>query len=189
MDSLHVAHVIVDRDGVLNQEKLEDWIVSREEWAWERGALEGLAALSGAGIEISVATNQSCIGRGIAEAAAVDALHAWMRTEALAHGARIDRVLVCPHVDEDRCRCRKPAAGLYLDAIELSGVAPENTLAIGDALRDLQGARAAHVRAALVRTGKGRSEEARCRALADFVFDDLSHAARCISGLAEPPSR
>jgi D-glycero-D-manno-heptose 1,7-bisphosphate phosphatase len=189
MRALKISHVILDRDGVLNREKLEDWIVSREEWVWEDGALAGLAALTAAGIQISVATNQSCIGRGIAEAAAVDALHAWMRTEALAHGVHIERVLVCPHVDEDRCACRKPGAGLFLTAIAASGVARGDTLAIGDAARDLEAARGAGVRAALVRTGKGRREESRCGALADWVFDDLDHAARCILGRAELPPR
>ncbi|MGB5815275.1 MAG: hypothetical protein WBI27_08745, partial [Thermoanaerobaculia bacterium] len=62
-----IRHVILDRDGVLNREAAEGgWISDPKEWRWEQGAREGLLLFARAGVRVSVVTNQSCIGRGLA---------------------------------------------------------------------------------------------------------------------------
>jgi D-glycero-D-manno-heptose 1,7-bisphosphate phosphatase len=185
---MQFTHVILDRDGVLNREESQGWITTPAQWTWESGALEGLALLCKAGIEVSVATNQSCIGRGLATAAAVEALHVWMSAEARSYGGRIDLVLFCPHVAADACRCRKPKAGLIEQALSSSPTPRARTLVIGDSRRDLEAGRAAGLCTALVRTGKGRCEESGCLALADWVFDDLRHAAQCLTGARAFPN-
>lgn len=154
-------HIILDRDGVLNVERSDGrWVSDWSEWQWCPGALEGLRMLSGTGIRISIATNQSGIGRGLVGRSDVDAVHARMVEEAAQVGATIDRVWVCPHEPGDRCQCRKPSPGLYLGAMEACGVTADETLALGDDVRDLQAAWSAGITAALVRTGKGRVTEA-----------------------------
>jgi D-glycero-D-manno-heptose 1,7-bisphosphate phosphatase len=168
-------HIILDRDGVLNHEEATGWVTKADAWVWERGAIEGLRLLERNGVLVSVVTNQSCIGRGLATAAEVDALHAWVIEQARARGARIEHVLVCPHVDED--------------AVALVGIEKACTLVVGDSRRDLEAGRAAGLETALVRTGKGQVEEPECLDVAGWVFDDLHHAARCITGASPFPSR
>ncbi len=174
-------HVILDRDGVLNVERSDGgWVSDWSQWLWSPGAREGLRMLGSAGIRISIATNQSGVGRGLIDRSDVDALHARMVVESAHAGATIDRVLVCPHQPGDACQCRKPLPGLYLSAIEASGVGADETIALGDDLRDLQAAWGAGVTAALLRTGKGRLTEANLSSPDIPVFDDLRDFAAAI---------
>jgi D-sedoheptulose 7-phosphate isomerase len=174
-------HVILDRDGVLNVEHSDGgWVSDWSEWLWSPGAQEGLRMLSSAGIRISIATNQSGIGRGLIDRSNVDAVHARLVEEAARVGATIDRVWVCPHQPGDACQCRKPLPGLFLSAIEASGVSADETIAVGDDLRDLQAAWRAGVTAALLRTGKGRLSEADVSSPDVPVFDDLRDFAGAV---------
>jgi len=85
---MSVRHVILDRDGVLNHEAPEgSYVRSPEEFRWLPGALEGLALLRGAGLRLSVATNQAGVGRGVMSLAQLAAVHA--RTEALLGNAAV----------------------------------------------------------------------------------------------------
>jgi D-glycero-D-manno-heptose 1,7-bisphosphate phosphatase len=177
-------HVILDRDGVLNHEARDNGYVREPgEFHWLPGALEGLAVLRRAGVYLSVATNQSGVGRGLMTLAQLEAVHERMRVEASSHGGALDVVLFCPHAPDDRCTCRKPAPGLIQTALAQSGIAPEESLLVGDDLRDIEAAARAGVKAALVRTGKGRKTEASLRGAPVPTYDDLPQLARAILGM------
>ena len=169
-----VRHLIVDRDGVLNAEPAGgEFVREPAQFHWLPGSLEALARLSAAGIRVSVASNQSGVGRGLMSAADLARVHARMTDSAAAAGGTIDAIFCCPHAPEAGCECRKPAPGLLFAAMRASGVEPAATLVIGDDARDIAAARAAGVAAALVRSGKGRAVE---QALADPtlpVYEDL----------------
>ena len=150
-----IRHVILDRDGVLNRELEKGWLTDPDQWVWEPGALEALGLWSAHGTRISVATNQSGIGRGVASSGAVDAVHGWLRRELTALGVDLVGIFVCPHAPDEGCECRKPAPGLIRRAVEESGIPEEETMVIGDDLRDLAAGRAAGLRVGLVLTGKG----------------------------------
>ena len=153
---LAIDHVILDRDGVLNRERADGWVTSIDEWEWEPGALDAVARLARSGVRISVVTNQSCIGRGVATRTAVDGLHRAI-TDELRERFDIEvDVYVCPHVDEDDCACRKPQPGLILAAMRRHGSDPDRTIMIGDDVRDVTAGTRAGVGTILVRTGKGR---------------------------------
>ena len=176
-------HVILDRDGVLNYEARDSGYVREpEEFIWLPGALEALAQLRRAGVYLSVATNQSGVGRGIMTLAQLEAVHERMRTEASRHGAALDAVLYCPHAPDEQCTCRKPAPGLIHLALAQSGIAPGESLVVGDDHRDLEAAARAGVKAALVRTGKGRKTEASLHGTPVPTYDDLLQLAQAILG-------
>ena len=178
---MSVRHVILDRDGVLNHEAPEgSYVRSPEEFRWLPGALEGLALLRGAGLRLSVATNQAGVGRGVVSLAQLAAVHARMQADAAAHGAALDDVLYCPHAPEEQCDCRKPAPGLIQAAVARSGIAASDSLVVGDDRRDLEAAERAGVAAALVRTGKGRRTEVLLGNAAVPAYDDLRELARAI---------
>jgi len=182
-------HVILDRDGVLNAEPPQSGYVQRpEDFRWLPGALDALAMLHRARIRISVATNQSGVGRGIMSLADLEKVHARMLADAVSGGGAIDSVFFCPHAPDALCACRKPEPGLIRTAIDRSGVPAAETLLVGDDERDLEAAARAGVAAALVRTGKGReiAAELGSRAPVDgraiAVFDDLRALARHLTG-------
>lgn len=170
----HFRHVIFDRDGVLNAEpRTGGYVTDWAQWRWLPGVLTSLAMLSSEGISISVATNQSCVGRGLITRGELDDIHARMIDEAAQAGATIDHLFVCPHAPAQGCACRKPAPGLLLEAIEASGIPGCATIAVGDDLRDLQAAKSAGIPAALVRTGKGTLTEAAVAGTDMSVFNDI----------------
>jgi D-glycero-D-manno-heptose 1,7-bisphosphate phosphatase len=175
---VEIRHLIVDRDGVLNREDTDGgWVCSAEEWRWESGALAGLQLFTEAGVRISVVTNQSCIGRGLASPEVVATVHDHMRREAEACGARIEAVFVCPHAPEDGCDCRKPQPGLVRQAVESSGLSRTQTVLVGDARRDLEAGLRCGVKVVLVRTGKGTATEESLHDERIPVYDDLRSAA------------
>ena len=177
-DIMICKHVILDRDGVLNYEApASGYVREPEEFRWLPGSLEALAMLARAGVRLTVATNQSGVGRGIMSLAQLTAVHDRMLTEAAAGGAAIDTVLFCPHAPDDECSCRKPEPGLIREAISRSGIAAEDSLVVGDAQRDLEAAARAGVRAVLVRTGKGLQTEAALRGTEITVYESLSQLA------------
>jgi D-glycero-D-manno-heptose 1,7-bisphosphate phosphatase len=96
-----------------------------------------------------------------------------MTSDAMAAGGRIAAIFACTHAPGEGCACRKPAPGLILAAVAASNVDPADTLVVGDDLRDVQAARAAHVPAALVLTGKGRAAFQRLPDRGTEVYDDL----------------
>lgn len=178
-----IRHLILDRDGVLNEEAPDHgYILRAADFKWLPGSREALVRLSQAGLRISVASNQSAVGRGLMSQEQLDQVLEAMRTQAEAAGAHISGVYCCPHAPQANCDCRKPAPGLVLCAIEDSGIPAAQTLLVGDDVRDVEAAQAAGVRAALVRTGKGRAAAGTLTQRGEVlpIFDDLAQLARTL---------
>jgi D-glycero-D-manno-heptose 1,7-bisphosphate phosphatase len=147
--------VILDRDGVINVDS-DAFIKSPDEWVAIPGSLEAIARLNQAGYRVAIASNQSGIGRGLFDMAALNAMHEKMNRAAAAVGGRIDAVFFCPHTQEDECECRKPKPGMLKQIVERFEIDPEDTPMVGDSLRDLQAGAALGFVPHLVLTGKGK---------------------------------
>ena len=145
--------VILDRDGTINDDR-DDYVKSADEWVPLPGALEAIARLNQAGWHTVIATNQSGIGRGLFDMAALNAMHLKLNQLLQKLGGRIDAVFFCPHTAQDGCACRKPLPGLLTQIGERYGVDLTEVPMVGDSLRDLQAAVAAGCRPHLVRGGK-----------------------------------
>lgn len=129
--------VILDRDGVLNvKQPKATWVTSPEQWQWLPGALDALADLTRAGVEIVVVTNQAGIARGGLTLDDLDAIHYRMRTEARMHGAEISAIYFCPHDWDSRCECRKPKPGMLFQAQRAHALDLSVTPFVGDDDRD-----------------------------------------------------
>lgn len=145
--------VILDRDGTINHER-DDYIKSADEWVPLPGAVEAIARLNHAGWHVVVATNQSGIGRGLFDMAALNAMHAKMHLMLARHGGRVDAVFFCPHTPEDQCTCRKPQPGLFRMIGERFGVDLASVPMVGDLPRDVLAAQSVGCEPHLVRTGQ-----------------------------------
>ena len=183
---MHVRHLILDRDGVLNEEApARGYVTGPEGWHWIAGSLEALALFAGAGIRVSIVTNQSGVGRGLMTPEDLDAVHGRMMRESESAGGHIDALFVCTHAPDTHCSCRKPAPGLIEAAVGASGIPAAQTLAVGDDQRAIAAARGAGVAAALVLTGKGRAAANSFPRHGVPVYDDLISLARAL--LADSP--
>ncbi len=178
-DSDPVRLIILDRDGVINEDSAE-FVKSPAEWIALPGSLEAIAALNRAGYTVAVASNQSGLARGHFDRATLDAMHEKFKRLLGETGGRVDRIEICPHGPDDGCDCRKPAPGMIRRLIEHYGVVPDDVIVVGDSLRDLEAAAAAGAQPMLVRTGNGASTEARLTKNLENtpVFDDLAALAR-----------
>ena len=154
--------VILDRDGTINYDS-DEYIKSPEEWRALPGALEAISRLNHAGYHVVIATNQSGLGRGLMDVAALNAIHKRMLKQLAAVGGRVDAIFYCPHAPTDGCNCRKPMPGLIEQIAERFGLEMTGVSFVGDTLNDMMAATAAGCVPHLVLTGK--SEALRGQAL------------------------
>ena len=83
--------VIVDRDGTLNIDS-DDYVKSADEWIPLPDALEAIARLNHAGWHVVVASNQSGLGRGLFDVAALNAMHTKMHKLLAAAGGQMHSI-------------------------------------------------------------------------------------------------
>ena len=171
--------LFLDRDGVI----IENRAAYVRSWSDVSIFPQALAALEHARRSpyvIILVTTQSAVGRGIIPLSLAEEINDRLVQEIEKHGGRIDGVFMCPHAPEEACDCRKPRPGLFFRAAEALSIDLASSVMIGDAISDLQAARAAGVkRMILVRTGRGADQERLSGAagLGSFsVFEDLAAA-------------
>lgn len=151
----HNKLIILDRDGVINQDR-DDFVKSVDEWIPIDGSMDAIAFLTEAGYTVAVATNQSGIGRKYFTLQDLTEMHAKMHRLALQAGGVIDGIWFCPHLADDNCNCRKPKPGMIQDILDRFQAQAADTWLVGDSLRDLQAIDAVGGKSALVLTGKGK---------------------------------
>lgn len=166
--------VILDRDGVINEDS-DDYVKSADEWRPIPGSLEAIARLNHAGIAVTVATNQSGIGRGIFSMEDLNQMHAKLQRALSRLGGHVDGIFFCPHAPEAGCGCRKPAPGLLHAIGQRFGIPLIGVPVIGDSRCDVEAALAVGAMPILVRTGKGQRTLQKDPQLAKHpVYPDLA---------------
>ncbi len=151
--------VLLDRDGVLNEER-GDHVTSPGELVMIDGSAKAVADLNAAGRKVVLVTNQSAVGRGLVPRETLDRIHDALRDELARAGGRLDDILVCTDAPWAATERRKPGPGMLREALSRYRAAAGETPMIGDSLRDLQAAAAAGCRRILVRTGNGAATQA-----------------------------
>lgn len=133
--------VFLDRDGVLVDTLVRDnrayAPTSLEEFQLYRDAAPQVERLRQAGLLAIVFTNQPDVGRGIVAPATLSRMHEILRST-----VPVEDVLVCPHVNDGECACRKPKPGMLEDAAVRWGVDLTRSFVIGDRWRDVDAGRA-----------------------------------------------
>lgn len=165
--------VVLDRDGVVNHDS-PHYIKSAAEWQPIPGSLEAIARLTQAGWRVLLATNQAGLGRGKFDYDAFAAMVAKMQKLLAERGGRIDAVAFAPEHPDQATEMRKPNPGMLKDLARRLGASLDGVWFLGDSEGDVQAARAAGMRPALVRTGNGRQTAALLSVAEVPVFDDLA---------------
>ena len=107
--------LFLDRDGVLNQEKKEDYIRNWSEFEFYPESLMALPILAKKFSTIVITTNQKGIGKGLMTSADLDLIHLNMTNKIVDVGGRIDGIYYCPDLDNDSPN-RKPQPGMAFQA-------------------------------------------------------------------------
>jgi D-glycero-D-manno-heptose 1,7-bisphosphate phosphatase len=124
------------------------------------GAIDGLRALASKGFVLSIATNQPGAAKGELPREAIERTNAAVVERLASEGIVIERVATCLHHPTGgdggdpalvrSCGCRKPAPGLLLELIEELDLDPARSWFVGDTPTDVQAARRAGLKTALV---------------------------------------
>ena len=132
--------------------------------------------MAAAGFRLVMVTNQPDIARGRVGSDEVARQNSAVQCE-----LGLDDVRMCPHDDADRCACRKPAAGMLLDAARDAGIDLAASIMVGDRWRDIEAGRGAGTRTVFIDHGYG---ERRADG-ADLVVRSLPEAVPYILGLLD----
>lgn len=171
--------IILDRDGVINQDS-DEYVKSPQEWLPIAGSLEAIARLNYADYIVAVATNQSGIARKLFTMDTLVDMHNKMHLLVAEAGGRIDAIFFCPHAPRDNCDCRKPKPGMLIDIGKRFNVDLRDAYVVGDSLRDLQPAATVDATPILVKTGKGEKTADNLSAhdlKRSLVFENLAAVA------------
>ncbi len=172
--------IFLDRDGVINKDSSE-YIKNPSEFEFIDKSPEAVALLCRAGFQVIVITNQSMIGRKMAELRDLEAIFSKMKKGICRAGGIITDIFYCPHVPQDNCACRKPAPGLISAAQQKYDINLEFSCMVGDSAKDIECAiNAGCAKTVLVQTGNGHAAAAALGEkgiVPDFTAPDLYAAA------------
>ncbi len=143
--------LFLDRDGVLTPER--GYVTDPDQLTLLPGAAEAVACWNAAAVPVFVYTNQSGVGRGLLTLETLKRIHVRLRELLAEGGAALTEVYACPHVAEEGCICRKPRAGMLLQASREHSISLASGMVVGDSARDLAAGRAVGASLALVLSG------------------------------------
>jgi histidinol-phosphate phosphatase family protein len=129
--------VFLDRDGTIMEDA--HYIKSPDQVRLIPGAAAAVRRINEAKVLAIVATNQSGLARGIFKPEDYEAVRNHFESLLEAEGAHIDASYFCPHHPSitGPCNCRKPATGLFEDAMRDFRLDAANVAYIGDRWRDV----------------------------------------------------
>ena len=133
--------LLLDRDGVINRLRPDDYVKSWSEFEFMPAAKEALARVSHRYRHIFLVTNQRGVGKGLMSIGDLNDIHERMLDEIRAAGGRIDRIYCCTALSEDDPD-RKPNPGMFLKIRkDYPDITPEKTIMLGDSESDMKFAR------------------------------------------------
>jgi histidinol-phosphate phosphatase family protein len=167
--------LFLDRDGVINDEKLGEYILHWNYFIFSKGVLDVVKTLSDKFSRIIIVTNQKGVGRGLMTQEALDTIHYEMQREVEIVGGRIDRIYACTDIDNES-PMRKPNHGMALQAQkDFPDIDFSRSIMVGNKLSDMRFGRAAGMFTVFVATTN--PETAFPHEDIDLRFDSLSDFA------------
>lgn len=137
--------LFLDRDGVINKDI--GYAFRSEDIRFVDGIFELCQEAQKQDYLIIIVTNQSGIARGYYSEADFQQLNQWFIEQFAKNNILISAIYHCPHhpaITGD-CVCRKPNAGMLLEAIEKYQINPNHSMMIGDKSSDMQAAKTANI--------------------------------------------
>jgi D-glycero-D-manno-heptose 1,7-bisphosphate phosphatase len=130
--------LFLDRDGVINERLVGDYVKSWNEFEFSEGVLEALRILSSKFQTIVIVTNQQGVGKGKMTMQDVADVHQKMIGEIKKNGGRIDKIYVCPDLKHNNPKCRKPETGMGEQAQrDFPNIDFSKSIILGDSASDI----------------------------------------------------
>ncbi len=126
--------LFLDRDGVLNTLRRNDYVKSPDELEVLPGVPEAMALLRQQFGRIFIVTNQQGIGKGLMTEDDLDVIHAKL----LAAIGSVDHIYHCPELERVHSFRRKPNIGMALQARhDFPDIKLKESVMIGDSRTDM----------------------------------------------------
>ena len=130
--------LFLDRDGVINEERRNDYVKNISEFVFIEGALEAIAKLSGKFRNIFIVTNQRGVGRNIMSEEDLDKIHKHMMNRIVECGGSISKIYACTDLKYDS-ENRKPNIGMGLAAQkDFPEIDFSRSIMVGNSKSDIQ---------------------------------------------------
>lgn len=143
--------IFLDRDGVIirkapDGEYVTDW--SAVEFL--QGSSDAIAAFCRRGYKVIIVTNQRGVATGKIELSKLNEIHSRMKDVIAGCGGSIAGIYFCPHDISEFCLCRKPRAGMLLQAAADHQLCLPECWMVGDAEMDIAAGKSAGCKTALI---------------------------------------
>jgi len=130
--------LFLDRDGVINCHRPDDYVKCWEEFEFMPGILEALAVWNQQFKHIVVVTNQRGVGKGLMSEETLLDIHRRMVVAIEQHGGRIDKIYYCTDLHNDSPN-RKPNPGMALQAkADFPDIDFSKSVMVGDSESDME---------------------------------------------------
>ncbi len=130
--------LFLDRDGVINHEKKEDYIRNWTEFEFYKESLLALPILAQKFNKIIITTNQKGIGKGLMSADDLALIHQNMTNKIVELGGRIDAIYYCPDLDNASIN-RKPQPGMaYQAKTTFPEIDFKRSIMVGNRMSDME---------------------------------------------------
>jgi D-glycero-D-manno-heptose 1,7-bisphosphate phosphatase len=130
--------LFIDRDGVINHEKANDYVHTWEDFKFCNGVLEAFEIFAGIFKYIIVITNQRGVGKGLTKLEDLSTIHTNMKAAIEKANGRIDAIYYCSDVENDSTN-RKPNPGMGLQAVkDFKDIDLTKAIMVGNTMSDMQ---------------------------------------------------
>lgn len=164
--------IFLDRDGVINQRIIGDYVRNVSQWKWLPNAVEAIVRLSHQAEHIFVVTNQQGVGKGYFSMENLSEIMDFMAKSVAEKGGNITDFFCCPHLESDNCGCRKPQIGMALQAKnKFPNIDFSQAIMVGDSFSDMEFGRNAGMETVFICTDK--VPQAHHLHLIDEMYDSL----------------
>lgn len=144
--------LFLDRDGVINDERLGEYVLHWRGFVFSEGVLQALKLLGEKFGRIIIITNQRGVGKGLMTLEDMHHIHQEMQREVKAVGVHLDAIYYCTEKDET-CFYRKPNPGMAVQAYrDFKDIDPAKSIMVGNKPSDMQFGRAAGMYTVFVTT-------------------------------------
>ncbi len=170
--------LFLDRDGVINFERNNDYVKAWEEFKFYDESIKALPLLAAKFKTIVITTNQKGVGRGIMTEESLQTIHYNMVSEIEKAGGRIDHIFYCTDLDNESIN-RKPQPGMALQAKEkFPSIDFTKSIMVGNRTSDMEFGRNAGLHTVFLATT--HPETAYPNPLIDYRFNHLLEFANAI---------
>ncbi len=147
--------LFLDRDGVINVLRVDDYVKTLDEFIFNEGAIEAICYLNTFFCRTIVVTNQQGVGKGLYSVNTLNEIHQYMVEEIANLSGKIDAVYFAPQLKEENSDMRKPGIGMALAAKEkFPEIDFSKSLMIGDTNGDMAFADNAGMKKIYINHGK-----------------------------------